>query len=520
MSGLGPEQTAILQKLKDDFPHYAERCLTIRAKDGRTAPLKLNRAQRFVHARLEQQKAAAGKVRALILKARQQGLSTYVTARFFWLLAHRRGVQAMILSHAGDSAEALFAIVRRFLEEVPEAVRPPLERGNCRELMLEGMGSGWRVATAGAAQVGRGRTVQLLHGSEAAYWKGAQGHFAGAAQAVADLPGTEIIIESTANGPEGEFHARWRQAERGVGDYIPLFVPWFWTEEYRRAPPEGFTLEPEEAEHAALHGLDLAQMAWRRAKLQELKDPLLFQREYPATAEEAFAASGHDSFIRPELVLRARRAGVEGVGPLILGVDPKREGDDRFAMALRRGRRLVSVTSDPAPIDALAAAARVKAMIDLHDPARVFMDVGGPGGAIGDILMSWGGRYAQVLTLVNFGSGPLEPERLMPDGSVRPGPKNRRAEMWEKSRDWLESEGGVQVPDTDALQADACAPGYSYDLNQRLVLESKARMASRGARSPDEWDAVALTFAEPAPDAPARRRREPRYQGPYAWMGS
>jgi len=55
----------------------------------------------------------------------------------------------------------------------------------------------------------------------------------------------------------------------------------------------------------------------------------------------------------------------------------------------------------------------------------------------------------------------------------------------------------IDIPDLDSLQADACGPGYGYDMNQRLLLESKERMRARGIRSPDEWDAVALTFAEP-----------------------
>ncbi len=217
-------------------------------------------------------------------------------------------------------------------------------------------------------------------------------------------------------------------------------------------------------------------------------------------------------------MLRARKAVVEGLGPLVLGVDPKREGDDRFAMAWRQGRRLIRVTGDAAPIDALAAASRVKIAIDQDRPARVFMDVGGPGGAIGDILRSWGEPYASILRLVNFGSAPLEPVRLLADGSRRPGPRNRRAEMWERSRDWLDEEGGVDIPDSDSLQADACAPGYSYDLQQRLLLEAKEHMAARGIRSPDEWDAVALTFAEPVAE-PRPARPVERVRGATGWMG-
>jgi hypothetical protein len=55
----------------------------------------------------------------------------------------------------------------------------------------------------------------------------------------------------------------------------------------------------------------------------------------------------------------------------------------------------------------------------------------------------------------------------------------------------------VQIPDSDSLQADACGPGYKYDSHPRLQLESKDAMRARGVPSPDEWDAVALTFAEP-----------------------
>ncbi len=78
-----------------------------------------------------------------------------------------------------------------------------------------------------------------------------------------------------------------------------------------------------------------------------------------------------------------------------------------------------------------------------------------------------------------------------------------------KSREWLEDPAGVALPDLDSLQADACGPSYTYDSNARLKLEAKDHMRARGVTSPDEWDAVALTFAEPvAPDAGFGRRIE------------
>jgi hypothetical protein len=125
-----------------------------------------------------------------------------------------------------------------------------------------------------------------------------------------------VVLESTANGVGGEFHERWQQAEAGIGDYIAIFVPWFWSDEYRRPVPEGFTLTRKRRPSTPSARLDLEQMAWRRAKIAELKDPLLFKQEYPATAAEAFQTTGHDSFIKPDVVLRARKSTREGVGPL------------------------------------------------------------------------------------------------------------------------------------------------------------------------------------------------------------
>ena len=59
--------------------------------------------------------------------------------------------------------------------------------------------------------------------------------------------------------------------------------------------------------------------------------------------------------------------------------------------------------------------------------------------------------------------------------------------------------------------ADACGPTYSYDSNTRLVPEKKDDICRRNVPSPDEWDAVALTFAEPVrPTAFARRIEYPR----------
>lgn len=491
-------ELALRKKLKEEFPPYARACLRIRPKDPRLGnqPLILNQSQRYVHDRLEDQIRTMGKVRALVLKGRQQGMSTYIGGRFYWKVTHGRGLRCFILTHEQDATDNLFGMVDRYHSNCPDMMRPNTGTSNAKELYFDKLDSGYAVGTAGAKAVGRSQTIQFFHGSEVAFWPNASGHFAGVVQAVPDIPGTEVILESTANGIGGEFHERWQQAEAGIGDYIAIFVPWFWEDGYTRDVPPGFEMTEDEIEYKNAFSLTLGQIVWRRAKIAELKDPILFKQEYPATAAEAFQMSGHDSFIPPDLVLKARKSSSVASGPLVIGFDPAWKGNDRGSMAWRQGRKVTKIESRE-KLDTMQGAGWAKQVIDRDKPARMFIDVGGIGAGVYDRLVEMG--YGKVVRAINFGSAPLEPQPLDEDGRPKGGYVNRRGEMWGKSKDWLQEPGGVDIPDRDALQADACAPGYKYDSLTRVLLESKDDIRKRGLRSPDEWDAVALTFAEPVP---------------------
>jgi hypothetical protein len=216
-----------------DFESFAAQHLFIRSKSGAIIPLVFNAAQRFVHARLEEQRAETGRVRALILKGRQQGCSTYVAARFYHRTIHARGLRTYILTHEEQATQNLFEMVERFHAHVPETVKPSIGAANAKELWFDALDSGYKVGTAGTKWVGRSSTIQLLHGSEVAFWPFADTHAAGVLQAVPDQSGTEVILESTANGVGNFFHRTWRDAEIRRNGYIAIFVPWYWQEEYR-----------------------------------------------------------------------------------------------------------------------------------------------------------------------------------------------------------------------------------------------------------------------------------------------
>ena len=489
-----------------DYPAFAAETLRIRGKSGTTLPLAFNRAQRHIHARIEAQREELGRVRALVLKGRQQGCSTYIAGRFYHRTSRGRGLRAFILTHEARATRNLFEMVERFHANCPEAERPLTGAANAEELWFSALDSGFKVGTAGTRGVGRSATLQLFHGSEVAFWPFAETHAAGVLQAVPNQAATEIILESTANGVGNFFHRKWREAETGQSEYVAIFVPWYWQDEYRIPAGRGFTLDAEEGEYAALYGLEPDQMAWRRVKIAELGDPLLFRQEYPASAAEAFQMSGHDSYLPPMLIARARKAQHAPAGPLVIGFDPAWKGGDRHAMAWRQGRCVRKIVSRRG-LDTMQAAGWAKQVIDADRPSKFFVDVGGVGAGVYDRLKEWGEPYAAIVTAVNFGSAPIAPPPLDEHGRASGGPLNRRAEMWMRSKQWLEDAAGAHIPDSDALQADACGPSYRYDSNTRLVLESKEDMRRRGQPSPDEWDAVALTFAEPVAPAAANFHR-------------
>lgn len=330
---LTQREIQIRRRMRDDFPHYAAKALRIRTKAAAVKPLILNTAQLYIHARLEAQLKQAGKIRAIVLKGRQQGCSTYVEGRFFHRITHRRGVKGYILTHNDDATTTLFEMTKRYLDHCPALLKPAVRKSNSKVLQFNRLDSGYAVATAGSKGAGRSDTLQYFHGSEVAYWPNAEDHVKGALQAVPNAPGTEVILESTSAGRQGLFYRMCNDALQGVGEFILIFVPWFWQPEYRLPVPGSFEITGEEKTYREKHGLDLEQVTWRRAKIIELRGIHNFRREYPATVEEAFRAEAPGALWRRELIEihRETRSLAEILPTLrriVVGVDPSGGDED------------------------------------------------------------------------------------------------------------------------------------------------------------------------------------------------
>lgn len=173
--------------------------------------------------------------------------------------------------------------------------------------------------------------------------------------------------------------------------------------------------------------------------------------------------------------------------PLVIGVDVARFGDDKTVFCYRRGRYCYRIDAY-SHWDNVQVANKITADIRELKPARVFIDVGGVGGGVYDILADRG--LAKVVRGINFGGKAIYDDRYA----------NKRAEMWGEANEWIKQELSVQLPDDDELFDDLCGVNKKYDNRGRLMLESKEDVKKEIGRSPDKADAFVLTFAAPVFD--------------------
>ncbi|MGV8917826.1 MAG: hypothetical protein ACOH2R_08510 [Pseudomonas sp.] len=481
---------AMLSKLITDDELYCARNLKIRTKDGEILPFEWNDAQRILHGKIEQQKAEKGWVRVIVLKGRQQGISTYFAARFYKRTSMGFGKRTMILTHLDAATQNLFGMAKTFFELSDDTLRPAIKANSGTELSFARLRSGYKVATAGSPGAGRSDTIQYLHASEMAFWANAQKIMAGLGQTVPLIAGSEAGIESTANGMGNLFHKFWVLAVAGESDWMAVFIPWFIERGYRRAVPEGFEMSDDEHEYMEAYDLDEEQMAWRQAKTKTdfAGDYNWFNQEYPATPDLAFQRVGHKPLVNTVKVSLARKKNIahaKRIGAHVVGLDPGRGGDPssfihrqgRVAWGLERNRTA----------DTMAVAGQAARMLrDDLTIRMMFIDIGGLGAGIYDRLVELG--FSDRVTAVNFGGAATDDRKYF----------NKRCEMWGEMAEWIHDDITPCIPDDDQLHGDLTSVrGDQYSSNGQLKLPEKKVIKKELGRSPDDGDALALTFAEP-----------------------
>ena len=334
----------VRKRLATDFSFYSKSALKIRTKTGEIKPLVLNPAQQILDDAVTKQLGAEGKIRVIILKARQQGLSTYTGGYLYYSVSQKPAQKAMIVTHHADSTRALFDMTRRMHQHVPEILQPHTKYSSRRELSFDVLDSSFIVSTAGSDSVGRGETLTHVHASELAFWprSTAADIFNGLLQAVPNTRETAVFIESTANGVTGLFYDLWKGAVDGTNGFVPVFIPWYIDPEYREPVPDNFERTPEEEDLVEQFKLDDEQLMFRRRKIAQ-NGRENFQQEYPATADQAFITTGRPVF-NPEQLQECIEDARDPEERLALEADewvPNRRGELTTYRPLDPGERYV-----------------------------------------------------------------------------------------------------------------------------------------------------------------------------------
>lgn len=212
-------------------------------------------------------------------------------------------------------------------------------------------------------------------------------------------------------------------------------------------------------------------------------------KQYGEDSDEAkvevlgqFPAHGEKQFISREYIDAAveRQIEYDDFAPLIMGVDVARFGSDKSVVRFRRGRDARTIPpSKFKRLDNMQLALEVAALIDKHQPDAVCID-GGAGAGVIDRLRELKYKVHEVW----FGTKSPEPEW-----------GNFGTYMWAKLRDWLR---GAMIDDDRHLKDDMANREYRFvgtsDV-QRLESKEEMRKPPRSLPSPDDADALALTFA-------------------------
>jgi hypothetical protein len=268
-----------------------------------------NAAQRRIHQAILTQREAGYPPRIVCLKARQPGASTLGLAYQLVNALCFPYSQSIFLAHDDESTVRLFLRLKFMLENLPEGLRPKLASERRKELQFAAMEcvdaevqlrTLIAVHTAKGSEAWRSMTPQAAHVSEAAQIPYFADILLGLMQGIPRTPQSLVIVESTAQGMDNDFHTLYQTASAGDRDmgFVPVFIPWFDIPEYRMTVPLEFELDDREREMKRAFGLEDSQLQWRRWTIHTdcQGDEDRFEQEYPSSPATAFLASGRPAF--------------------------------------------------------------------------------------------------------------------------------------------------------------------------------------------------------------------------------
>lgn len=304
-----------LKQIKEKPERMIELFFVVVDKEQNTVPFFLNNVQQDFINKLNKaiedyKNGIIVDISILILKGRQLGFTTLITAYQLASTIMNKNFQGFTVADEGTNTETIFQNKAKYpYNLLPDALKPTEKFNNKRQFLFEKLNSSWEVDTA-TENMGRSRTINFLHGSECAFWKhGIASTQAGIGEAL--TKNCIKIYESTANG-FNDFEKMWSS-----GRHINCFYEWWKTPEYRfnfrdEKQKQKFIeeLETKDWIHERCKWLleekklDLEQIYWYYNKYLNYIDKELIKQEYPCSPQEAFLTTGLCYFDKEQIVRR------------------------------------------------------------------------------------------------------------------------------------------------------------------------------------------------------------------------
>lgn len=313
---IGDQGEAIRAEIKREPRLLIPMVFVIVDKEKNTVPFFLNDVQQEFSDDLYQAEADFRQglilvLKFLVLKGRQQGFTAYITAEQLARSIVQKNFSGFTIADCSDNTATIFEDKAKFpYSHLPEVLKPTEKYNNRKELHFDKLNSRWRIATA-SKDIGRSKTVNFLHGSEAAFWEVLISDIQAAIGEALTKDAIQIF-ESTANG-YNEFKDAWDSEK-----FINKFYAWWRTKEYRT----NFESEKKEnwfRQHVNTSNewiftrcrwltdvkkLDWQQVYWYFNKWDNYIDKEKIKQEYPCSPEEAFLASGRCVFDQEKVIQR------------------------------------------------------------------------------------------------------------------------------------------------------------------------------------------------------------------------
>ncbi len=319
---MNKQQRKLLAVIADPIEFISR--LKIIGKDGKLIKLIPNQEQIKIINEMENGKDT------LVLKGRQIGSSTIVSAYLFWkAYTSTEPLTIAILSHKLQSSKHLLKIHKTFYDHLPTFLKRKLSVENTTEITFNDSGASIIAVSAEAKGGLRSFTCSYLHISEYAFAPNPEEL---KATALSALNNGQLIIETTANYFNDAMHQEIMRYERGEADWNYLFFRWFDHYDYKEELPEDEEIDWTDVEEdlKELYELTYEQLYWRRLKLSKLGDKSKFIREFPASIEDAYSIAGNTYLTREDF----EEIEVVQIEPRETSVLCEPEPDDHYAIGV------------------------------------------------------------------------------------------------------------------------------------------------------------------------------------------